>query len=343
MEGTGAFGHTSIDRETTVIGYPRKHPSESSKLRLRNHISSTSEMIDSSTEHSSDEFLDIDRTSPEETFSALANEIRIETLLTMMRHPDATYSFSELYAAVDVDDPGQFNYHLDQLVGHFIHKTGDGYQLSHAGKDIVGAIYGGTYTADASIDHIPLGDICITCGGSLYLEYANEASRIRCEDCDRKSDSYPFPPQSLDQFNRHDLADTIGKWMDHYIRGLTAGFCPYCIGHIAGALRLDEDERLAGFPAYAEFTCDRCGISHKTPVTAPVHTHPIFRHFLVVHGLDIHTPIWWVLDTIGRPDTELLSTDPPRLLVTVSYQEDELTAIVDETATVATIEWEVNG
>lgn len=297
-------------------------------------------MIDSTSEPPVDEFIRVDRSTSKEAWSALANEIRIDTLLSMMNQPDETYTFSELRKAVDVDDPGKFNYHLGKLVDHFIRKTDDGYKLTHAGKEIVGAIYGGTYEADATVEYLPLGDICITCGGSLYLEYAQEAARIRCEDCDRRSDDYPFPPRGLDQFSKAELRDTIGKWIDHYIHGLLAGFCPYCTGRIESQLCVDEAERLAGFPAHAEFTCMRCNISHRTPATSPVDAHPSFRHFLQRHGLDVHTPVWRIFEVMGRPEVALLSKDPPRLEVRISYEEEELHAVVDATAKVVQIGWD---
>jgi hypothetical protein len=36
--------------------------------------------------------------------------------------------FSELYEAVDVDDPGKFNYHRKKLLGRFVRKDEDGYR-----------------------------------------------------------------------------------------------------------------------------------------------------------------------------------------------------------------------
>jgi hypothetical protein len=38
-------------------------------------------------------------------------------------------SFSELRDRVGTRDSGQFNYHLDQLTGHFIRATDSGYEL----------------------------------------------------------------------------------------------------------------------------------------------------------------------------------------------------------------------
>lgn len=288
-----------------------------------------------------EDVVQIERSSPEEVFSALASDIRIDILLAMMQRPDEPLEFSALRSWVGVDDPGQFHYHLDKLVNTFVRKTDDGYELTHAGREVVGAIYAGTYTANAAVEHIPLGELCITCGGNLYLEYADESVTIRCEDCERQSDDYPFPPRGLDQFSREELATVIGRWMDHYIGGLTAGFCPVCTGQVDGELVIDHGkERLAEFPAHAAYMCRRCQTTHAVPGPAPVHTHPSFRHFIHTHGFDVQAPIWQVYDAMGRPDSRILSDDPARLEVSITHDGETFAAVVDETATVVDIDWD---
>lgn len=295
-------------------------------------------MSGTSTPSADDDTVSIRRASPEEIFGVLASDIRVEILLVMMDQPDATMAFSDLFGRVDVDDPGQFNYHLDRLVDRFVRKTDEGYELTHAGREIVGAIYAGTYTADAAVDRIPLEEPCITCGGNLYLKYVDEAASIRCEDCDRRSDDYPFPPRGLDQFDREELAEAIGRWIQKYAQILMAGFCPTCTGKVDSSLVMDDGaERYAGFPAHAAYRCRRCGISHSTPVVSPVHNHPSFLHFVFRHGFDVHTPVWEIYAALGRPEVEVRSTDPPEIEVSVSYEGETLTAIVDETAAVTEI------
>ncbi|QRV14078.1 helix-turn-helix transcriptional regulator [Haloterrigena salifodinae] len=60
-----------------------------------------------------------DRTAvdPEEAFRLLGHEIRVQILLALWRASDHALGFSELYDAVDVDDSGQFTYHLSKLEG----------------------------------------------------------------------------------------------------------------------------------------------------------------------------------------------------------------------------------
>lgn len=63
---------------------------------------------------------------PDEAFAVLGDESRIDILKSLGEANDQL-SFSELYERVDTPDSGQFSYHLDKLLGHFVRKTDDGY------------------------------------------------------------------------------------------------------------------------------------------------------------------------------------------------------------------------
>ena len=70
--------------------------------------------------------------SPVETFSLLANEDRLAILKTIVRadeRGETPCSFSALREAVDIRDSGRFSYHLQELTGHFLTHSADGYSL----------------------------------------------------------------------------------------------------------------------------------------------------------------------------------------------------------------------
>ena len=71
--------------------------------------------------------------SPEEAFSVLGNRARLEILQTL-GEADDTLAYSELFARMEYDDSGNFSYHLDKLVGHFVAKTDAGYVLRRPGE-----------------------------------------------------------------------------------------------------------------------------------------------------------------------------------------------------------------
>jgi DNA-binding transcriptional ArsR family regulator len=95
---------------------------------------------------------------PEEAFALLANETRMEVLRVLgaaaergdgtARAP-AAVQFSDLFAAVGIDDTGNFSYHLEKLEGHFVEVTEGGYVLTEEGatllelvRELEGAAFG---------------------------------------------------------------------------------------------------------------------------------------------------------------------------------------------------------
>jgi len=106
----------------------------------------------------------VERTEPEAVFGLLSDETR--DILRALWNGDDELAFSALYDAVDVDDSGRFNYHLDKLVGQFVAKTDDGYEFTAAGVRVNGAIEAGSYATTGAMEPIPLESACPTCGGS---------------------------------------------------------------------------------------------------------------------------------------------------------------------------------
>ena len=61
---------------------------------------------------------------------------RLEILLALAR-ADTPVAYSTLRNVTDVDDKGQFNYHVRQLRGEFLEQGEDGYALTDAGSGLV--------------------------------------------------------------------------------------------------------------------------------------------------------------------------------------------------------------
>ena len=68
--------------------------------------------------------------------SALANETRVE-ILRGLADADEALSFTELKSRVGVTDPGRFNYHLRELLDHFVRESDEGYALTYRGEALV--------------------------------------------------------------------------------------------------------------------------------------------------------------------------------------------------------------
>jgi|AntRauMinimDraft_4_1070384.scaffolds.fasta_scaffold00015_74 DNA-binding HxlR family transcriptional regulator len=83
----------------------------------------------------------------EDAFQALASDVRLAVLVHLLR-ADHEPTFSELQSAVGSDSSAGFAYHLRQLDGQFVRKTGESYELTPAGRRAAQAVLAGTFTGD---------------------------------------------------------------------------------------------------------------------------------------------------------------------------------------------------
>jgi len=98
---------------------------------------------------------------PNEAFSLVASETRFVVLQALWGLTTGTgrssVSFADLRDASGITDSGQFNYHLDQLTPQFVRKLDGEYQLTTAGRRVVGAAFSGSLTdMETTIDPRPV-------------------------------------------------------------------------------------------------------------------------------------------------------------------------------------------
>lgn len=144
----------------------------------------------------------VDRRSPETVFGLLSDESRLRILQALGETPDDPVPFARLHRRSGVDDSGRFNYHLGKLRGTFVRRTDAGYELTYAGRQVIGAMYAGIYTTNATVEALPVGGNCPVCDGDLVAAYEGETARIDCAECGEFRNAFSFPPGSLDQFGR---------------------------------------------------------------------------------------------------------------------------------------------
>jgi hypothetical protein len=281
----------------------------------------------------------VERRSPEAVFGLLGDESRLRILQALGETPDESIPFAELHRRSEVDDSGRFNYHLGKLRGTFVRRTEDGYELTYAGRQVIGAMYAGIYTTNATVEAIPAEESCPVCGGDLVAEYAEETTSIYCTACEDFRNDFGFPPGSLDQFDHEELPFAFDRWMSHVIGGVIDGFCYTCAGRMDGQLVVDDaDERMGGLPAHAEFECDRCGSTATTSGGAPVLYHPAVAGFLHGHGFESGRSPTWELSAVGLPTGELLSESPPRVTVKLEHDGERVVATLEADASVSSVE-----
>lgn len=281
----------------------------------------------------------IDRQPTAAVFKMLASDIRVEILETLGDPPGRAMSFSDLYECVSVADSGNFNYHLDELLGTFVRKDDEQYLLSHAGEQVFGAIEAGTYQAEATVDPTAFGGTCQLCGGDMVFEYAQERAKVFCRACE-KGRAFPFPPARLADYEVDELPAASARWYRTTVKRVLDGFCPVCAGQMEG--ELVHGARTAESPpepAMASFDCANCGKTVPLSAATIATFHPIVEGFLFEHGFDTrrspHSEVWDALDDSSE---RTRSQDPLSVEVSFTHDGERVSGVVDAAATLEAVE-----
>lgn len=189
--------------------------------------------------------------------------------------------FGRLRERADVDDPGNFNYHLGELLGTLVADREDGYVLTPRGYNLMRAI---DQFAGVDFDRREpwvLADPCPFCDGDLEGSYRRGLVEVRCLDCngiggDGNFTFVELPGNGLGDLDRARLLDAAALEMRGKLRSSLAGLCWNCHGRMAVSFsRCDEHARDDGgtcpeclhrYSATVDATCDTCGTSGHGPV-----------------------------------------------------------------------------
>jgi hypothetical protein len=118
---------------------------------------------------------------------------------------EGTLTFSELRDAAGIQDSGQFDYHLDTLVGQFVERTDEGYSLTYPGELLYRTVIAELFTRQTELEPRTIDSDRFDCGAQLEREYDGTVLRITCSDCDREYLSVEFPPGAVE--SRDDALD----------------------------------------------------------------------------------------------------------------------------------------
>jgi predicted RNA-binding Zn-ribbon protein involved in translation (DUF1610 family) len=280
--------------------------------------------------------VDIDA-DPVGAFETLGHELRlaiVEELAARQRasawQPDPA-SFADLRTAVDADDSGRFNYHLNELVGSYVERTDEGYVLSPAGYEVSTAVLGGSHAnadvgpVEGSLDHD-----CPGCGTTLRGRYEDGYLSILCPD-----DGYLFgntvPPAAAAGRGVEAIAALAERDIRRAVEAAVDGVCPECYGDIETTLPADAPPRspeasLGEGAVYARFECDRCGLTFTGNAAAVVLDHPAVVAFHHDHGVDVRDRSY--VEFENAPET-VVSKDPPRTRVEFCLEDERLVVTLD--------------
>ena len=302
--------------------------------------------------------------TPEEVFEILGNEIRMGILRALWEAYDPLaehngVSFSDLYDAVNVDDSGQFSYHLDKLRGRYVTQTEQGYKLRPVGLKLVQSVIAGA-GQEGTFEPTAIDIECPICGGETRLTYDGGRVYHVCTECGGhfQSEGYPegtlwgksFPPAGVAHRSPEELFATL-TFLDWPMSAkLTGNICPRCSGVLDQSLQICRDHEPrddgpcpnCGYsePIRAHWVCAVCKHHATGSVSGVVKNHPAVISFFYEHGIDFGYPYSTNdFETVRENEAtkqrityeqELCGTDPTRICVTVSYDDDELVLTLDE-------------
>lgn len=298
---------------------------------------------------------------PNEAFVALGNETRIE-ILRALQDADDPLAFSELRARVGVDDPGQFNYHLGKLAGHFVQKSEEGYALRTAGTRIIEAVLSGAVTDAPVLEPTRLDAPCPYCGADIEVSYREERLLTRCTECPGSftgSDAsvapfgtialFDLPPVGLEDRSARDILETAFRWAHLEYLTLAAGICPRCSSTVEHSVTVCENHdasetRLCEycngrFAIDATVNCTKCPRYLRGIPSVFLISKTEVSRFLTDHGLNPANPSWdRTPPAVMNYDEDITKTDPFEGQFTFELEGDELAVTVDDSLSIVAVE-----
>jgi hypothetical protein len=296
-------------------------------------------------------------TDPEAAFLTLSNDLRLEILLALWEAPGFSLSFAELRKAVGERDSGTFTYHLDELVGHFVGETDEGYELQYPGHRVLDAIQSGVFHQRGRVGPVELDTPCPDCDATLTFAYdADYIGRVGCPNCGERVLEWPFDPGGVADRTPREVAAAFDRRTRLVWACALDGVCPFCAGRVdheiaegttdsglcIGVLEdLDRyDEYFArDHPAVVSLDCRRCSFYSFVPVGVVLLTRPHVTGKLWERGLDTRETPLWSLGFVVDASAVAVHESRPTVAVTARPPDaDPLVALVDGDLSVTLVE-----
>lgn len=273
-----------------------------------------------------------DSVPPADAFSIVSNETRLATLEALWTL-ETPARFSDIRAAVDMDDSAQFNYHLDKLTGQFVRKTDGGYELRTAGARVVQSVLAGSFTEQPRRT-LDIDDPCTQCGQALSAEYCEGQLRVSCPECGHAHAEYSFPPGGLRGRSDEEVLAAFDQRVRHLHCLAKDGVCPECGGPTRTTIE-DGDDCCLGASIRAEYVCQRCGQERCSALGLGLLDQSRVVAFCESQGIAVsETPFWRFDWCVSDDPVHVRTADPPRLDVDITLGGETLRVTVDDDLTI---------
>jgi hypothetical protein len=264
------------------------------------------------------------RLAPADAFGLLGDASRLE-IVTALHDAveEAPVAFSTLYDRVDVDGTSRFDYHLDELVPHFVARSDDGYELTTAGRRVARAVAAGTYTDAPRLGPVDIDGDCYACGdAALSAAYGGERFRVDCASCGADVLAIRVPPSVVRGRDSADAVDAVERWSRTQVEQATRGLCPTCGGAVEPSVVADLGPTVDPEVA-AAYDCTVCGRQVMTGFAALASRHQEVAAFLAERGRAPGEDRYWERPAwITGEHLDVVSRDPWRVEVCVPAEDD---------------------
>lgn len=189
--------------------------------------------------------------------------------------------FGRLRERAGIDDPGNFNYHLGELVDVLVANREDGYVLTPLGYNLMGAVERYETFEYTSREEWVTDDPCPFCTGDLVAAYRRGVLSVRCRDCrgiaeDGNVTFVQLSASGTRHLDDGELLDAAALAMFSKVRSSVHGSCWECRAPMNRTLVIceDHDRDAAGvcdacslrYRATVETECEACNTSGTGPV-----------------------------------------------------------------------------
>jgi hypothetical protein len=240
-----------------------------------------------------------------------------------------TLSYAELMGAVEMEDSGKFNYHLEKLRGIYIEEVEEGYVPTASAIALYEAMIANQPTETVSTN-FSVDERCPNCESVLRGEYEQEFLSVDCPTCDLFwGATYRFPKNGLTVRDGENVFELLYDRMIHHVGLARTGQCPSCAGATSVVIpreRLDGDSTPT-----VELSCETCLWFVTIDILSAVQFEPQVTNALFEIGISLgesssmRTTEQMLPDVTGQIESE----SPFQVMITVSVGSNTAEFVVN--------------
>lgn len=307
-----------------------------------------------------DSIVNLEDLSTERTFNILSSEIRLSILRALWESSDDSISFSEIQRSPYVETDN-LDYHLRQLVGHFVRRGDDGYSLTYAGEQVMRVMLTGVLTEAPTMERREIDSRCPFCGSTVELQYVDEQLTARCTSCPGVTNEispegtflqYGYPPSGLENRSPDDLLEAAHVLYDSKITPMMNGVCPECASTVSHSFDIcdDHDDENDGlcttcgtrFSVWTEYRCGHCDYSRRCPVWFKVLVEPAVIAFCheegnLIESIPFSKLTWRNAPYVRDISTTVVSGEPRRFRVDIPIEDSILSVTLDDSLRILSV------